>query len=161
MTRMKNTSAEQTHFSSLLISAFSTTTLPEIYQHILSPKCLFHEYYSNDALLSLSLFFFPQLYWYIIDIWHCVSLRYMCCFDTFINDVTKMIITIVPATTSISSHSSHFFFVLRTFQICSLSNIKVFGTFKYLVHIKVLLATITMPPIRSLNSFYTVFHHSW
>ena len=46
---------------------------------------------------------------------------YSCWFDTFMN--CKMIATTVLATTSIHSHSYHFFFVVRTFKAYSIGNI--------------------------------------
>ena len=60
----------------------------------------------------------------------------------------KIITTIVLANTSIMSHNYHFFFVVRTFKIYSLSNFQVYSI--------VLLPIITMLYIRSPEIIHVI-----
>lgn len=68
--------------------------------------------------------FSPPFYGDIIDIEHCINLRWTTQFDICI--CCKMITTIRLA--SIISQSSSFFFAIRTFEIYFLSNVQIFNT---------------------------------
>ena len=87
---------------------------------------------------------FPSFIEYSQHITLCVILKCTTChFDAVIS--CKIITTLVLATTSISYPSYHFFLVVRTFMIFSLSNTQVYDT--------VLLAIITTLYIRSPDLF--------
>ena len=68
--------------------------------------------------------FSPPFYGDIIDIEHCINLRWTTQFDICI--CCKMITTMRLA--SIISQSSSFFFAIRTFEIYFLSNFQIFST---------------------------------
>ena len=111
-----------------------TTRLPRNSCHILRcqlPGCklcrstsLF--VYLKDArdrfLFFFFIIFFLQVYWDIIDIKYCVSLG---CAARWLYTVTYGKMSPTRAlTSSIPSHNSHFFFVMRIFMIQSLASFK-------------------------------------
>ena len=72
-------------------------------------------------VLAFCFLFFPQLYWDIIDIWHCVSLRCTRCWSDILT-YCKMITALELANTSITSYN-YPHFVGRTLKIYSFNNL--------------------------------------
>ena len=105
---------------------FKGRTLWELFQRHFETFC-------KISVKKLTVFLF---FWLIINVlflnfllkcnWHihCISVRYTTCWiNTFI--YCNVITTIASAKTFLMSHNYHFFFVVGTIKIWSLSNIKI------------------------------------